>query len=95
MDFCSEVAEWDARLGPAWVHTRGHAERGWLARARGLAAAQVFSLRGCSPGTRRLLAQHPSGSAAVSAAAAHEPILGQIPGQLPGQVPGQPDRSLP
>ena len=50
----------------------------------------------------RLLARHPqaarqqsSGSAAVSAAAAHEPILGQIPGQLPGQVPRQPDRSLP
>ena len=41
MDFRSEVAEWDARLGPAWLHTRGHAERGWLARARGLAAAQA------------------------------------------------------
>ena len=44
MDFRSEVAEWDARLGPAWVHTRGHAERGWLARARGLAAAQAAEL---------------------------------------------------
>ena len=38
------MAEWDARLGPAWVHTRGHAERGWLARARGLAAAQAAEL---------------------------------------------------
>ena len=44
MDFRSEVAEWEARLGPAWVHTRGHAERGWLARARGLAAAQAAEL---------------------------------------------------